>query len=414
MGLSPDRSRASGVDVPTNGATETPEREFDIVLFGATGFTGGLTADYLARAMPTEGRWALAGRNQGKLEAVRDRLTGIDAKLAGLPLLKADSGDPASLADIASRARVVITTVGPYVEHGAPLVAACATHGTDYVDLTGEPEFIDRMYVDHHAEAVDTGARIVHACGFDSIPHDLGALFTVKQLPEGVPLSVRGVVRANGMVSGGTFASALTTFARASKMRAASAARRRVEPRPTGGRRVHSSAKRPHFDKDAGMWLIPMPTIDPFVVRRSAAALERYGPDFSYAHYAGVKRLPVALGGMGLVGTLMVGAQVPPLRRFLMSRIPQGEGPSEARREKHWFSVRFVGEGGGRRVETEVSGGDPGYTETAVMLSESAMSLAFDDNPPSSGQVTTAVAMGDNLIDRLVKAGIAFTVHQDG
>jgi short subunit dehydrogenase-like uncharacterized protein len=400
--------------VPTNGATEGSARELDIVLFGATGFTGGLAADYLARAMPPEGRWALAGRNQGKLEAVRDRLTGIDAKLAGLPLLKADTTDPASLADIASKARVVITTVGPYVEHGEPLVAACATHGTDYVDLTGEPEFIDRMYVEHHAEAVRTGARIVHACGFDSIPHDLGALFTVEQLPDGVPLSVRGVVRANGMVSGGTFASALTTFARASKMRAASAARRRVEPRPTGGRRVHSSAKRPHFDKDTGMWLIPLPTIDPFVVRRSAAALERYGPEFSYAHYAGVKRLPVAIGGMGLVGALMVGAQVPPLRRFLMSRIPQGEGPSEARREQHWFSVRFVGEGGGRRVETEVSGGDPGYTETAVMISESAMSLAFDDNPRSAGQVTTAVAMGDNLIDRLVKAGIAFTVHRDG
>ncbi len=175
--------------MPTN-------REFDIVLLGATGFTGGLTADYLARTMPADGRWALAGRNQGKLEAVRDRLTGIDAKLAGLPLLKADSSDPASLADIASRARVVITTVGPYVEHGEPLVAACAAHGTDYVDLTGEPEFIDRMYVDHHAEAERTGARIVHACGFDSIPHDLGALFTVKQLPEGVPLKVRGVVRS--------------------------------------------------------------------------------------------------------------------------------------------------------------------------------------------------------------------------
>jgi short subunit dehydrogenase-like uncharacterized protein len=395
-------------------ATEPSAREFDIVLFGATGFTGGLTAEYLARTMPSGGRWALAGRNQGKLEAVRDRLTGIDAKLAGLPLLKADTADDDSLEFLASRARVVITTVGPYVEYGEPLVAACAAHGTDYVDLTGEPEFVDRMYVQHHAEAERTGARIVHACGFDSIPHDLGALFTVKQLPEGVPLSVRGVVRANGMVSGGTFASALTQFSRASKMRAASAARRRVEPRPAGGRRVRSSAKRPHHDKDAGMWLIPMPTIDPFVVRRSAAALERYGPDFSYAHYAGVKRLPVAVGGMGAVGALMVGAQVPPLRRFLMSRLPQGEGPNEARREKHWFSVRFVGEGGGRRVETEVSGGDPGYTETAVMLSESAMSLAFDDNPPSAGQVTTAVAMGDNLIDRLVKAGIAFTVHQDG
>ena len=392
---------------------ERSEREFDIVLLGATGFTGGLTAEYLARSLPSDAKWALAGRNQAKLEAVRERLTGIGTSLASLPLLQADSSDPAQLADLASRTRVVITTVGPYVEHGAPLVAACAAAGTDYVDLTGEPEFIDRMYVDHHEEAVRSGARIVHACGFDSIPHDLGALFTVKQLPEDVPLKVRGVVRSNGMVSGGTFASALTTFARASKMRAAHAARKKVEPRAEHGRRVRSSAKRPHFDKEAGMWLVPLPTIDPFVVRRSAAALERYGPDFSYAHYAGVKRLAMVVGGLGAVGGLMVAAQLPPARRFLMSRLPQGEGPSEERREKTWFSVRFLGEGGGRRVETEVSGGDPGYTETAMMLAESALCLAFDDNPPSAGQVTTAVAMGDNLTDRLLKAGLAFTVHSE-
>ena len=386
-----------------------PDREFDVVLFGATGFTGGLTAEYLAGAVPDGCRWALAGRNQGKLEAVRDRLTATHPELADLPLLRADATDPASLADVAGRTRVVISTVGPYVEHGEPLVAACAEAGTDYVDLTGEPEFVDNVYVKHHRRAVETGARIVHACGFDSIPHDLGALFTVQQLPEGVALRVRGMVRSNATLSGGTFASALGAFSRARQMKQAHAERRKVEPR-VEGRKVRTAAKRPHHDDEAGYWLVPLPTIDPFVVRRSAAALERYGPDFTYSHYAAAKKLPSVVGGIGLVGGLAAAAQVPPLRRFLLSRLPQGEGPSEERRARSYFSVRFIGEGGGRKVFTEVRGGDPGYTETAKMLAESALCLAFDDNPQTAGQVTTAVAMGQNLLDRLVKAGLEFTV----
>ena len=385
------------------------EREFDLVLFGATGFTGGLTAEYLARHAPVGCRGALAGRNRDKLAAVRDRLAEVNPELKKLALLHADVTDPPSMADLARRARVAITTVGPYLEHGEPLVAACAEAGTDYVDLTGEPEFVDRMYVAHHEAAVASGARIVHACGFDSVPHDLGAFFTVNQLPEGVPIELRGMVRSNATFSGGTFASALTAMSRPRQMKQAAADRRRLEPKPEG-RRVRTVAKRPHFDKEAGFWLVPLPTIDPMVVKRSAAALERYGPQFSYAHYAAVKRLPMAVGGLAGVGAVTAAAQVPPLRRWLMSRVPQGEGPSEERRASSYFSVRFIGEGGGKRVHTEVRGGDPGYDETAKMLAESALSLAFDDNPPTAGQVTTAQAMGQNLLDRLVAAGLTFRV----
>jgi short subunit dehydrogenase-like uncharacterized protein len=388
------------------------ERTHDIVIFGATGFTGALTAEYLARNAPEDCRWALAGRNRAKLEAVRDRLAESDPALADLPLLHADVTEPESLRAVAESARVVITTVGPYIEHGEPLVAACADAGTDYVDLTGEPEFVDRMYVSHHARAVETGARIVHACGLDSIPHDLGAWFTVQQLPEGVPLRVRGMFRAGGRISGGTFASAMTAFSRGRQLRQAVNDRRRLEPRPEG-RRVRATARPPHRDRDTGWWLVPLPTIDPLVVKRSAATLERYGPDFEYAHYAAVKRLPVVAAGLAGVGALVAAAQVPPLRRLLISRVPQGEGPSEERREQSWFAMRFVGEGGGRRVVTEVSGGDPGYGETAKMLAESALCLAFDDNPPVAGSVTTAVAMGENLLDRLVNAGIGFDVVEN-
>jgi short subunit dehydrogenase-like uncharacterized protein len=385
------------------------DREFDLVLFGATGFTGALTAEYLAEHAPTGLRWALAGRNAAKLERVRDRLVKIDARHADLELLHADVSDAASLADVAGRARVVITTVGPYLTHGEPLVAACARAGTDYVDLTGEAEFVDRMYLAHHATAERTGARLVHACGFDSIPHDLGALFTVQQLKAEGPVDLRGVVRASGMFSGGTFHSAMTAISRAKQMREASIARRRIETRPDG-RSSKAVGGTPHRDQELGLWLLPLPTIDPFVVARSGAALASYGPRFRYSHYAGTKTLRYAAGGVVGGGALAVSAQVKPLRNLLLGRIKQGEGPDERLREKSWFTVDFVGEADGRTIHTRVSGGDPGYGETAKMLAESALCLAFDENPPTAGQVTTAQAMGDNLIDRLQAQGMRFEV----
>ncbi len=391
--------------------TSRDQRPYDIVLLGATGFTGALTAEYLARHAPDGCRWALAGRNRERLEKVRSRLVAIDPALAALPLVEADSADEASLAALARSTRVVISTVGPYLLHGGPLVAACADAGTDYVDLTGEPEFVDRMYLEHHDRAVATGARLVHACGFDSIPHDLGARHTVLALPEGKPVRLRGVVRAGAQFSGGTFHSALTAASRAGQMRSALKARRKKEGRPAGGRTSRAVAGKPHRDRELGFWLLPLPTIDPFVVARSGAALERYGPDFHYSHYAGFRTLPYVAGTVLGAGAVMVGAQVPPLRKVLQSRIKAGDGPSESRREKSWFTVDFVGEAGGTTVHTRVSGGDPGYTETAKMLAESALCLAFDDNPQTAGQVTTAVAMGEHLTRRLVDAGIRFDVR---
>ena len=384
-------------------------REFDVVVFGATGFTGGLTAEYLAVHAPSGCRWAVAGRSWEKLVALRGRLAEINPSCADLDLLVADVTDRDSLRDVASRARVVVTTVGPYVRYGKPLVAACAAAGTDYLDLTGEPEFVDRMYLAHHDAAVGSGARIVHAAGFESIPYDLGVLFTLRRLPEGVPLSVSGYVSMSGGLSAGTYHSAITAFSRLREMAAAGRQRRRVEPRPTG-RTVTGVKGWPRFDKDAGAWVVPAPTIDPLTVLRSARALDRYGPAFTYSHYLAVRKLPVLAGLTGAVGAAVVLAQVPVTRNWLLGRMSSGDGPSPQRREKAWFRVRFVGEGGGRRVVTEVSGGDPGYGDTAKMLGESALCLAFDDLPATAGQVTPAVAMGDRLIDRLVRAGLTFRV----
>ncbi|UIX29535.1 saccharopine dehydrogenase family protein [Streptomyces sp. GQFP] len=384
------------------------ERPYDIVLFGATGFVGTLTAEYLAAHAPDGLRWAVAGRSRDRLESLRERLSGV-GKAAEVGVLEADVSDPASVRALAGHARVLATTVGPYLTYGEELVAACADAGTDYLDLSGEPEFVDLMYVRHDARARETGARLVHAAGFDSVPHDLGAYFTVAQLPEGVPLTVDGFVRADAMFSGGTFASALNQFSRGPRMLTAARDRRRHEPRLLG-RRATAPTGTPRYAKEVDAWALPLPTIDPQVVLRSARALERYGPDFRYRHYAAVRRLPFALGGVATVGAVFAAAQLPPARRWLSGRLRPGDGPSAERRAKSSFTVRFVGEGGGRRVFTEVAGGDPGYDETAKMFAESALSLAFDDLPPTSGQVTTAVAMGDALIDRLRKAGITFRV----
>ncbi|MEV2195994.1 saccharopine dehydrogenase NADP-binding domain-containing protein [Streptomyces phaeochromogenes] len=385
------------------------ERAYDIVLFGATGFVGVLTAEYLAAHAPKGLRWAIAARDTAKLERLRERLTSIDPAYAELPLLRADVADPASVRELAEHARVVATTVGPYLTYGEDLVAACAEAGTDYLDLCGESEFVDLMYVRHDARARETGARLVHAAGFDSVPHDLGAYFTVRQLPEGVPLTVDGFVRAGGMFSGGTFASALNQMSRGRHMLAAARDRKRHEPRLVG-RRAYAPPSAPRYAKEVGAWALPLPTIDAQIVQRSARALERYGPDFRYRHYAAVETLPFALGGAAGAGAVIAAAQVAPVRRWLSDRLKPGDGPSEEKRAESWFSVRFVGEGGGRRVFTEVSGGDPGYGDTAKMLAESALCLAFDELPSTSGQVTTAVAMGESLIERLRGAGISFRV----
>ena len=306
----------------------------------------------------------------------------------------------------------MITTVGPYLLYGGLLVAACADAGTDYVDLTGEPEFVDQMYLEHHDRAVATGARIVHACGFDSIPHDLGARYTVLQLPEGQPVTVRGVVRAGGPV--------LRRHVPLGDDRVlprAPDAEHDAGPAQEGGPspwwphgRGRSRASRTATASSAtGCCRCPPSTRSwsrgppP---RSSATARTSATPTTP-----GSRRLPYVAGTAVGATAMMVGAQVPPVRKVLMSRVKAGDGPSESRRARSWFTVDFVGQAGGTTVHTRVSGGDPGYTETAKMLAESALCLAFDDNPPTSGQVTTAVAMGEHLTRRLVDAGIRFDVR---
>jgi short subunit dehydrogenase-like uncharacterized protein len=419
-----DRRRpvlSGGVSVLSCGRRLTTimsaERTYDIVLFGATGFTGGLTAEYLADHAPAGTRWALAGRSAAKLEALRTRLSVINPACAGLPLLHADIADANSVRTLAALPRVLASTVGPYINHGEPIVAACAEAGTDYVDITAESEFVDLMYLRYHQQAVNSSARMVHCCGFDSIPYDLGAYFTVKQLPEDAPIRLEAFVRiglkgpsaTGARFSAGSLQSALTMLSRPRRLISTHLARRKLEAQPAG-RRARTRQAVPRYERSIGAWVLPAPTIDRQVVLRSAAALDRYGPDFSYRQYVAVDR-PLAAAGMACgVAAVFLLAQLRATRSLLLGRVNPGTGPTPAQREGRWFRLHFKGEGGGDRVVSEVSGGDPGYGETSKMLAESALSLAHDELAPTYGQLTPAAAMGEALIERLRRRGISFSV----
>ena len=400
-------------------------RDYDIVLFGATGFTGELTAAYLLSHAPAGARIALAGRSLEKLEAVRARLAAADPTVAEVPLLLADATDPESLGVLAESTRVIVSTVGPYVLHGEPLVAACAAAGTDYLDLCGEPEFVDNMYLRYHEQARETGARLVHSCGFDSIPYDIGALFTIDAIGDSdVPVALQGFGLMSGSVSGGTFRSLVTALGRLKESGRASRHRRSVERHAEDGklaegRTVRGVAQRPHREPLVKGWVVSAPTIDPQHVLRTARLDPSYGPEFSYGHHIVTKRLTSTVWlGLSLF-VIATFSQVGPTRRLVLLFKRPGSGPSAAKRAKGFFRVTFAADVGDRRsrrrVITQVSGGDPGYGDTAKMLSESALCLAFDVVPaPGGGQWTPAIALGRPLLARLQAAGVEFRVVDDG
>lgn len=395
-----------------------PERIYDVLLFGATGFTGRLVAEYLAdktrQGGDNEGlRWAIAGRNKDKLEALQKTLQQRNPACESVDVLTADLLDWSTLVALTQRTKVLITTVGPYIDNGDKVVHACIAGKADYVDITGEPEFVDLIIERYGAKARDAGVRIVNCCGFDSIPHDLGVFYTVEQLPEGEPIEVEGFVRFNGQPSGGTWRSAITAMGRlrdVRKKKAAAHASKSAASRSS--RRVYSIKTRPGYNRQLRGWAAPMPTIDGSIVRRSARAIERYGPSFGYSHNGIWSSFSqVAKLGIG-VGAVFALAQFGPTRNYLLERKQSGDGPSPEVRKKSWFDVRFLAKAGGTSLVTRVSGGDPGYEETAKMAAESALCLAFDGDrlPESSGIVTPAQAMGQPLLERLQKAGIGFEI----
>lgn len=377
-------------------------RSFDVVVFGATGFTGRLVAEYLAGQLESSPlRWAVAGRDRDRLEALAASLTGHRPEV-----MVADVADPASLDALARSTRVVLNLAGPYLQLGEPVVKACIEAGTDQVDLTGEPGYVAKLVAAHDEAARQRGVRIVTCCGFDSVPHDLGAMWTARQLPQNEPIVMSGIVQAKGTFSGGTWSSALESIGRPGETGA------RIPLPPGATRRVHGRKPRVRRDDELGAWLVPLPTIDPRMVLRSASVVDGYGTDFTYEHLLAVRRTSTLAGLAVGVGGLLAASRVKALRTLLRRLKPSGSGPDEATRARSRFSVTFRARAGEKHLVTRVSGGDPGYTETSKMISQCALSLVEDRErlPARAGILTPAMAFEDLLVKRLTTAGLAFEV----
>ena len=383
------------------------QRELDIVIFGATGFTGRLVAEYLVAKNGHGLRWAMAGRSADKLAAVRDEIGAPQAT----PLVVADAGDPASLQALVERTRCVISTVGPYQLYGSELVAACAHAGTDYVDLCGEPLWMRDMIAEHQAAAAASGARIVFSCGFDSIPFDLGVLFLQEAAKEALGTTcprVRGRVRAmNGEFSGGTAASLGATMQRIQKEPDLLAHLTDPFCLADGFKGPAQPAdNKPMEDEVLGQWVAPfiMATINSKNIHRSNALLGHpWGEDFRYD-----EMLVTGPGEQGKAVAEMV-AKADPLGGDDAPK--PGEGPSREAREAGNYDVLFVGTtADGQELRVGVSGDmDPGYGSTSKMITEAAVCLIGECADLPGGIYTPAPALGRHLIERLTDhAGLDF------
>jgi len=415
---------------------ERSRRSFDIVLFGATGFVGKLTAEYLARA-GAGARIALAGRSPDRLLAVRETLP---EPAQSWPVLTADAESPPTLHEMAARTQVVVTTVGPYTRYGLPLMAACAAAGTDYADLTGEAMFVRESIDLYNKQATDTGARIVHSCGFDSIPSDLsvyGLHRTAREDDAGELGDTNYVVRSfSGGLSGGTIASILEVLHTASSN--PDARRQLADPytlTPDRGAEPELG-RQPDLPWGRGGQIAPelsgtwtagflMAPYNTRIVRRSNALLDwAYGQRFRYSEHMSVGSsalAAVASAVGGGVGNAMFGLgsryfRLLP-RRVVERIVPKpGTGPSAASRERGYYRIETytTTTTGARYVARMEQRGDPAYKATSVLLGESALALAFDRDTLSDlrGVLTPAAAMGDALLARFPGAGVSLRTER--
>lgn len=399
------------------------QRAFDLTLFGATGYTGALVAHHLSSAQGGL-RWSIAGRNEEKLRALRDQLSKDGA--TELPdVVVADAADRAALDRLARASRVVCSTAGPFARFGSHLVAACADAGTDYCDITGEVQWVREMIDAHDERARRSGARLVHCCGFDSIPSDLGTWALQQEMIERTGAPARSVTtyvrRLKGGMSGGTVASILAFLDAASDRALVRriAAPYSLNPDPGYRGPDRRDARGIAYDRRIGALTLPFlmaPTNSRIVRRSHALAGFPWGHDFRYSELAtaplslsGAARAVAITGGMGAL--LLAGSQ-PALRRLLAKRLPQpGQGPTADERAHGSFELELVGEGAGHTLRFVVSDqADPGYGSTSKMLAQAALCLAQEPRQGPGGSLTPSTAMAEPLLRRLRAAGLRFAV----
>jgi short subunit dehydrogenase-like uncharacterized protein len=406
----------------------TAAREYDVILYGASGFTGRQTVAYFAQHAPHGLRWAIAGRTRLRLEVARAEAA---APLRAGDIIVADSEDPASVDAMVARTRVLLSTAGPFARYGTPVVDACVRFGTHYVDITGEPPWIREITARYHDRAERGGIRIVPCCGFDSIPSDLGAMLVARTLQHtaGVACNqVRGYFQLRGGLNGGTIASYLNMVDQRSAPPPAAPAAEVPSREHAAPRERHVRMKGPHYDREIGAWVGPffMAPINTRVVRRSAELFARwgepYGPEFVYEEQmkydpplAPVKAA-ITTAGMGVLSEAL---RRPWPRTLVLPLLPEpGSGPSARTMERGWFRCELIGfaESGHRIRGLIADRGDPGNRATVKLLCESALALALEfdalpGGPARGGVLTPATAIGDVLAARLRRAGMTIELR---
>ncbi|MGC8118948.1 saccharopine dehydrogenase family protein [Marinobacter sp. VGCF2001] len=408
--------------------TNTTAANYDLVVFGATSFVGQILTRYLVENYGTdkEVKWAIAGRSESKLEKLR---ADLGSAAGALPVILADAGDESALRDLCKQTRVVISTVGPYALFGETLVKVCAETGTDYCDLTGEVQWIRRMIERYEDQAQKSGARIVHCCGFDSIPSDMGVWFLQQEAEKafGKPCQdVRMRVKvAKGGLSGGTVASMINIAKEAGadpKLRKELANPFSICPPSHRSETRQPNLKSAEFDENFNAWLAPfvMGAINTRVVHRSNALQgARYGKEFTYDEAImtgkGTKGRLAAYGMVGALGAFFTASAIKPTRWIVEKLVPKpGEGPTPEEQENGFYDIRFVGKTpDGKTMITKVTGDrDPGYGSTSKMLGEAGLCLAFDvDESVKGGFWTPSSALDGKLLERLqANAGLTFEV----
>lgn len=380
------------------------DRAFDIILFGATGFTGQLIARYLFEHAEEEGvTIALAGRNEKKGKELLDVFRENYPEAKNSEWITADINEPPSLDRMTAQGKVLMNAAGPFILYGLPVVEYCIKNKCHYLDITGEPEFVKTVEARYGNDALNNKVAVISACGFDSIPADLGTLLAVDALDDRSKVTVQCFIRTNAEFSGGTWNTAIHAISRK---------RKRAHPTGQNDREKSKSRKIPlkiHFSKLVNGWALPMPVVDPHIVKKSARSMpEKYGTSFAYAQFFSVKSFAKVLRIVIPIVLLFILVRISFIRKWLLNRNQPGTGPDADKRSRSKFEVRVFADSADQRSEVIVSGQDPGYNETSKMFSQAAFCLLnkINNGQLKAGVNTPAYTLGYDLIDRLKSQGI--------
>ena len=371
-------------------------KDYDLIVFGASGFTGVLIAEYLSNHKDIKNiRWAIAGRDKKKLELISRKFS--------IDFILADSFDQESLNSMCRKSKLIISTVGPYDIYGEKLIKACVKEESHYLDLTGEPAFIQKMSHKYSASVENKDVILIHCCGFESIPADLGTYLTVKELQSN-DINISYYLKTKGKISGGTWASFLNAITSKQPIFHKNKTTKKPKKRMKSKKLFYSD----RFKK----WALFFPVIDKYIVMKSSGSFKEYGSNLSFNQYI---LLPSLLSALILIFSIFSVALLSKLKffkKFLLDHIPSGNGPSEEERKKHWFDVSIIASSNTKEVITRIKGGDPGYGETSKFISEMALCILLESDQliKSKGILTPVECTGELMLNRLQNTGISIEV----